>query len=151
MSTFTKAEAAKLLELLEQERITYGSMLQLTKEQTEHIAADEVEAFEKSLDIRQQLIDKINGLHQGREPLMQSYLSYLEGNNGKKIDRIENMVAEIHGLLTECSQINDENAAKAQEIAKGYSLRISDLNLKKKSIGSYIQNVDNSDFFDRLT
>ena len=150
MSTFTKADATRLLDLLELEVKIYEQMLQLTQEQEKLLAADEIEAFDKSLDSRQRLIERINGLHQEPDALMQSYHSFSDGNGGRKIAAIEKAAVQVRELLLKCSQLNEKNKGQAMEKSQGYSSRIDELSLKRKSLGSYMQNVDNnSDLFDK--
>ena len=73
---FSSKEEARLLELLGEEQAIFERIRALTGEQATLIAADDMEAFNGSLDSRQELIEKINGLHQETNVLMQSYISF---------------------------------------------------------------------------
>ena len=152
MSVFKKDAEARLLELLKEETGMFGQMLKLTEEQAELIASDDVEAFEKSLDHRQELIEKINGLHKESEVLMQSYITYANTPAGKRIDGIEAAAEELRDVIAKCAGLNEKNAEAAKDKVDSYKERIGKLNTGRKSLGLYIQNVSNDpEMFDKMT
>jgi len=152
VSVFSVDSAARLRELLKQELEAFGKMLELTAKQTELIAEDDTEAFDESLDRRQELIEKINGLHQETNALMQSYISYSGAASGESIGDIDALYGRLRETITECAALNDKNIAAAKEKADKYRGRIDKLSLSRKSMGAYIQTVANGpEMFDRRT
>ena len=152
MSIFSGDSAARLLELLGTELEVFGQMLELTAKQTELIAWDDIDALDESLDRRQELIEKINGLHQESDILMQSYISYLDTAGGKNNGSIDYASAQIRETAAKCAELNEKNMAAAKEKAEGYKERIGKLSLGRKSMGAYIQGVANTpEMFDKRT
>ena len=152
MIKFTQDKEKRLLELLEKEFGLFEQMLEQTMKQTELLALDDVFAFEKSLDTRQELIEKINGLHQESDVLMQSYISYSAAPPGKKSAAIDKATAKLRGILSECHEQNAKNIASIKERAEEHTQRIAELGKSKKTLGAYALSVpDNSEFFDKTT
>jgi len=145
-------EQARLLELLDEEQRIFEQILGLTRKQTELLAMDDIEAFDKSLDGRQELMEKINGLHQETNALMQSYISFAQSPGGEKSGEIEAAHERLRGVITECAQLNETNMDAAKEMAEDYIKRSEKLNLGRKSIGAYALGVpNNSELFDTKT
>ena len=150
MIVFKSDDASRLLELLDREFEAFGQMLEMTAKQTELIEADDIETFDKSLDTRQKLIEKINGLHQESTPLMQSYISYSNSAGGGAINRIEDARSRLGDIVSECASRNDSLLAAAKEKAGTYTSRIDKLSMGRKSMGAYIQSVANTpEMFDK--
>ena len=150
MSIFTREQAVSLLEIIGQETKLFEQIYKLTEEQAELVSTDEIEAFSESLDRRQELMEKINGLHQEYQSLMQSYISYYNSPNGKKVKSIEQAEKKLRDLITASAELNDKNTLAAQEKADSYKDRIGKLSISRKSIGSYIQAVGTeSELFDK--
>jgi len=146
---FTHSEAARLLELLGQEQKLFNRVLELTEKQAGLLAADDIEAFDKSLDGRQELIEEIDGLHQELDVLMQSYVLFSASSSGGMIEEIQNAVAERYDLIARCVALNGENEAVAKEKAEDYIKRIGKLSLSRKSIEVYAPDMpDSSILFD---
>ena len=151
MKQFTQDVKARLLEMLGQEREVFGQIHKITGKQTELISADDVVAFDESLDQRQKLIDKINGLHQETNVLMQSYVAYSKSAGGKKIAEIEDAHAQLKDMIAKCAELNGKNEAALKEKSKEYSQRIDKMSLNRKTIGSYIQSIENTpELFDKM-
>jgi len=140
VSKFTSAE--RLSELLSDELEIYGKILKLTEEQSKLLAKDDIEAFDNSLDKRETLIEKIKGLHQESEPLMQSYVSLSSGGKEKNTE-IDNLRKQIYDIIEKCAGINNENIATINEKAHEHTKKIDDQSLKRKGIGGYAQSVPN--------
>ena len=152
MNSFSPDMEKRLLGLLEQEIGIVGQILQNTRNQADLLRSDDLEAFSLSLDERQELIDKTNGLHQESSILMQSYLSQASEPEGKNIDAIDEASGRIHSALAECAAINDEIISKAKEKAGELTTQIGKLSLNRKSLGAYVQGVPNaSEHFDKKT
>jgi len=152
MSIFTKEMEARLLQLLDKELELFSQMREQTMKQAEFLTADNTSAFDKSLEIRQQLINKINGLHQESDPLMQSYLSFSAAPGNKKSRAIEAAEEKRTALISECIALNEENIAAVTKKSESYTERITKLSSSKKGIGAYIQSVPNdAELFDKKT
>jgi len=148
----TKDDGAKLLELLRQQQGICKQLLSLTTAQKKLIEADDMEAFNKSLDARQELMDQYDGQQQQVGDLMVTYTDFSKANDGKRIAQIEKAREQLMELLEKCFVENGSNEALAKEKSEAYSAKISDMNQKRKGIGSYIQNVEsNSDFIDKMS
>ena len=142
----------RLLNNLSEELKLLGQVRELTLKQSGILAEEDIEAFDSSLDRRQEYIEKINGLHQETNILMQSYVSFSNAPDGRKNDGIESLQTQIHALIAECARINDKNSAVAKEKNEDYVKRIGDLSLKRKSLGKYALGVPNdSELFDKTT
>ena len=72
MSKFSREDEMRLIKLLSDEHALFGQIRALTEKQSAFLKQDDTDAFEGSLDERQELIEKINGLHQETKVLMQS-------------------------------------------------------------------------------
>jgi len=137
--------AEKLVELLGAELEVYSKILKLTEEQTKLLAKDDmddIEAFNNSLDKRETLIEKIKGLHQEKDPLMQSYLSSEGKADGKNKD-IENLIKQINEIIKQCAAYNDRNIAVMKDKTLEQTKRIDDQSSKRKGIDGYAQSVPN--------
>ena len=152
MSEFSQDRRARLLELLDKEIELFGRIYELTVKQAELLAADDIEAFDKSLDNRQTLIEKINGLHQDTGILMQSYVSFADSNSGKKIDAIEKAEAKRMDILTQCASLNEKNSLAANEVTETYTKKIDKLTMTRKGLEIYTPGMtNNSELFDKKT
>ena len=144
MNALSQEQEARLLELLGKESDLFGQILEMTEKQKELLAADDTGGFDESIGRRQELIEKINGLHQESDVLMQSYLSYAGSRGGKRIAAIEKAVARIREAAAQCAALNDKIIISAKEKAEDYIKQIGKLSLNRKSIGAYIQSVPNT-------
>jgi len=151
VSNNSSAETVRLAELLEKELETCGLIRELTKKQTELLAMDDIEAFNESLDERERLIEKIKGLHQDSNPLMQSYVNLTAGGSDK-VEKIEDLKKQIHKIFEECNDINKKNITAMDEKIQGQSVKIDEQKAKRVGIGGYAQSVPNtSEMFDKKT
>ena len=152
MNSFPQDKEARLVELLGQKLELFGSIREQTREQTELLAADDMDGFDRAIDARQETIEKINGLHQELDSLMQSYVSFSNSPGGKKIKTIEAVLLKIDKLVGECVALNDKNTVTAKEKTEGYIKQIGDLSVRRKSLGKYTLDVPNNpELFDKMT
>ena len=152
MSKFPPEDKKKLLEFIGREIELFGKIRELTAEQKEFLAADDMEGLNLSLDKRQQIIEKINGLHQESDVLMQSYISFSNSRGGEKIAEIESGQARIRAVLEECAELDGENALMANKRVLDYGRQIDELSTRRKGIGKYALDVPNNpEHFDKMT
>lgn len=152
MNDFSQDTRVRLLVLLDAEIELFGRIYELTVKQAELLAADDIEEFNKSLDSRQILIEKINELHQEINILMQSYVSFAGSGTGRKIEAIEKAEAQRLDIIAQCAALNEKNNRAANEKADAYIKRIDKLNLTKKSLEIYTPELPNTpELFDRKT
>jgi len=152
VNDFSQIDESRLLVLLGEELDIFRQIGSLSIKQAEMLAADDLEAFEGSLERRQELIEKINGLHQDTDLLMQSYISFSDSANGEMSDAIESTAGQLRDAIADCASTNDKNMVAAKEKAEEYIKRIGKLSLSRKSLGAYAQSVpNNSELFDRKT
>ena len=145
-------QEARLLSLLEEATELAERVADLAKEQSRLLASDDLNGFNIALDHGQTLIDKINGLHQESEALMQSYASYAVSENGGKIEAIETAVARFAELLDQGATMNARNLGEAKEKAQEFIRQIGNLSMKRKSLGLYAQHGGgSSEIFDKKT
>jgi flagellar biosynthesis/type III secretory pathway chaperone len=145
----SKIDVERLSELLSEELEIFEEILKLTEKQTKLLKKDEIEELNSSLEKRQELIEKINGLHQELDPLMQSYISSPAENKNDKIEQYRERIKE---LITACTEQSNDNMnaikAKADEQVK----KIEKQSAKRKGIGGYAQAVPNTpEVFDKKT
>ena len=143
MNDFSQGKETRLLELLDQEIELFTRIYELTEKQAALLTEDDVGAFNSSLDSRQELIEKINGLHQESDSLMRSYASFTGSATGKKIDQIESAVAKRQELMAGCLALNGKNTAVAKEKAGDYIKRIEKLSQDRKGLETYTPSVPN--------
>jgi len=151
VSNFSSADTKKLSNLLSDKLEIYERIRKLTEEQTELLAKDDIEAFNSSLDKREELIEKINGLHQESEPLMQSYVSTsADGKNeNSEINKLEKSIREV---LVFCADLNAKNINGMKEKTEEHIKKIDEQSAKRKGIGGYAQSVPNTpEMFDKKT
>ena len=152
MNEFSQDRRARLLELLDREIELFGRIYELTVKQAELLASDDIEAFDKSLDYRQTLIEKINGLHQDTGILMQSYVSFSGLSTGEKIDAIEKAEAQRMDILSQCAALNEKNSLAANEVTETYTKKIEKLAMTRKGLEIYTPGLtNNSELFDTKT
>jgi len=152
VNVFSPEDEKRLLELVGQRLGIAKEILQLTEKQRDILESDDMDAFGRSLDNRQELIEKINGLHQETTILMQSYLSFSEAEGGRRIGAIDKAAGDFGEILTQCISINDNNTVVAKEKAEEYLKQAGKLNQGRKSLSAYIQSVPNEpELFDRKT
>ena len=152
MIEFSQNDETRLLELLGNTQGLFEKIRGLTETQTDLLAADDMEEFNKSLDSRQELIEEINGLHQESNILMQSYIAFSQSPGGAKSGKVEAAQERLRKVISECAELNEKNLAAAKGMAEAYVKRIEELALSRKSIGAYAQGApNNSELFDRKT
>ena len=149
MSKNTSADNKRLLELLSEKLEIYKKIQKNTEEQAQLLDKDDIEALESSLDKREKLISKINGLHQESEPLMQSYVS-LSAEDKKEFPEIPKLENEIREILTNCAKLNEANISLMTEKTEKHTKKIEEHSAKRKGIGGYAQSVPNTpEVFDK--
>jgi len=151
LSTFTAADKERLTTLLGDELELYKQIRKLTEEQAELLSKDDIEAFNESLDKREEIIEKIKGLHQESAPLMQSYVSSTTGGKNK-IKEIDKLKKQIQEELEFSSRQNDDNIETMKQKTEDHTKRIDEQSAKRKGIGGYAQSVPNTpEVFDKKT
>jgi len=115
----------------------------MTAKQTELLAADDIDGFDSSLDSRQEFIEKIKGLHQETDILMQSYTSIHGTAAGGSNGAVEQAAARRREMIAKCAALNERNTVTAKEKAEGYIKRIGKLSLSRKSIELYAPGLPN--------
>jgi len=151
VSKIASLDKERLLKLLSEKLKIYKQIKTLTEEQTKLLAKDDIEAFNSSLNKREELIEKINGLHQESEPLMQSCVSIAPDFKEKNSD-IKKLDKEINEVLTDCAKLNDINISVMKEKTLEHTKKIDEQSAKRKGVGGYVQSVPNTpEVFDRKT
>jgi len=141
------AANARLLTLLEEELLAWEQIHKLTQEQAQLLDSEELDSLEKSIDQRQHLMEKINGLHQESNDLMQSYNKH---QSGSKNTAIEAVLGKLRKMIVLCSEQNETNIISAEEIKSGFIARVEELGQKRKSIGAYAPDItESSELFDK--
>jgi len=149
VSKLESADSERLSVLLGEELKLYKQIRKLTEKQAGLLARDDIEEFDSSLDKREKLIEQIKGLHQEKEPLMQSRSSVSTDNN---FEIIEQLNAQIRSEIEICSKLNDENIILMKEKTKEQTVKIDKQSAKRKGIGGYAQSVPNTpEMFDKKT
>ena len=152
MIKFSLEDEARLLELLREEQAIFGQIRELSENQSALLKEDDAELFVIKLDEGQQLIEKINGLHQEEKPLMQSYLSLSGTPGGRKNAGIESAIEALRGEIAACADLNERNMALAKEKTGEYSKKIEKLNASRQTLGKYVQDIPpESGMFDKKT
>ena len=149
MSKIIPAQRERLSILLGKELEVFEEIRKLTGRQAELLKKDDVDQFDSLLDKRQELIEKINGLHQESDPLMQSYVSSPEDDSIAEIEELREKIRETIGI---CAGLNDEIVAEMKVKSKEQSEKIDKHSAKRKGIGGYAQAVPNTpEVFDTKT
>ena len=155
MSVFP--QEARLLELFGQATELAEGLLERSEAQSQMLAADDLDAFNESLDRGRETIEEINGLHQEAEALMQSYALYLQssrgdGGSGGRSEAVDAAAERFIDAVEQCAQRNTRNLDEAKEKTEEFIRQIGSLSLKRKSLGLYAQNTGNSSaHFDKKT
>ena len=149
MSDTVFSGVEKLTKLLNGELKLLEKMKELTDEQARQIEADEFDGLGELLNERQALIEKINGLHQESNPLMQSYVSSSDYGAVLQIDNLRNKIKQT---LLECKELNEKNVGALADKTKDHTEKIDQQSTKIKGIGGYAQAVTStSERFDKKT
>ena len=154
MNDSLQGEKTRLLELLGEETELFERIYELTEKQAKLLAADDddINAFNDSLDSRQELIERIKGLHQESDPLMQSCMSMTNNAAGDNAKAIEKAIAQRQAVIEKCVVLNDKNTAAAKEKSGDFTKRIGKLSLSRKSIKVYTPDIPNNpELFDKKT
>ena len=152
MNDFTREKEKRLIELIEQELEIFTQILELTQKQTELLEEDKANELDHHLDHRQGLIEKINGLHQESDVLMQSYIEFSAATGGRKIDDVETVLEKLREVIAECAALNDKNIEATKEKTDDYTKQIVKLSQGKKSVSAYMQDLPNEpEMFDKKT
>jgi hypothetical protein len=144
VSSFSVENEARLLELIRQELMLFSVMRGRTEKQAEQIKEDDVAAFENSLGDRQEIIEKINGLHQETDGLMQSYSFYRSSADTESPGELDSAISQLKDSIAECAALNDIVVETAKERALYYTERIGKLSLSRQSLGKYQQELPNT-------
>jgi len=151
VSEFASADKERLTKLLNDKLDIYKKIFKLTEEQAKLLDKDDIEAFNGSLDKRAGLMEKINGLHQESETLMQSYVS-TSSDTDKKNSEINILNKEIIEILNDCANLNDKNIALMNEKTQEHIKKIEEQSAKRKGVTGYVQSVPNTpEVFDKKT
>ena len=114
MSKISSEDITRLSKLLGEELDYYKQIRKLTEEQVEFLGKDDIEAFNSSLAKREELIEKIKGLHQEKESPVQSYASLSKSENpqngGKQNKEIDSLNKQISGINRGQIQLGEERA-----------------------------------------
>jgi len=149
VSKLASADMERLSKLLGNELEIYGEIQKLTEKQADLLAKDDIEGFDSSLDKRAELIEKIKGLHQESDPLMQSYVS-VSTNEDTTDSKIEELRKQINEILEVCAGLNDKNIASMKVKTEEHTKKIDEQRAKGKGIGGYAQSVPNTpEVFDK--
>ena len=133
MKNFTPAEKERLTELLSDDLELFGQIRELMERQTQ-LLSDDAETFDGLLDRREELAEKINGLHQETDPLMQSYVS------SKNSDKdVENLRLKIKAEISYCENLNRQHSSLMKEKTRELSKEIDEKRSKREGIGGYAQ------------
>ena len=124
---FNRDDETRLLGLLKEQFELFKLVKEQTTKQTQLMEADDIEAFSESLDSRESLIEKINGLHQESNVLMQSYMSQTASGEYDEVAEIEKFKAAISDIITECQSLNVDNIKSAQDKKDEYTKRLKEL------------------------
>ena len=156
MIKISSEDIGRLSKLLSEELDYYKQIRELTEEQAALLGKDDMEAFNSSLDKREELIGKIKGLHQEKEPLMQSYASTSKSanpqNEGLQNKEVEDLNKQIREIVEACAEINDRNILSVKEKTEELAKKIDEQSSKRKGIGGYVQSVPNTpEMFDKKT
>ena len=153
MSKFNKEQETRLIELLKEEIELFKQIKELAVKETKLLASDDgVGAFNESLSKRENIKEKINGLHQETEKLMQSYISFTTTTPRGKIPQIEKLIESLQEIIAECSNINEKNITIAGNRISEFTKRIKELDTEKKTFDAYTHTIpDSSELFDRKT
>jgi len=145
VSKFSNSNHASLLKLLKEELGLWEQVYGLTDKQTQLLSSDDMDALDESIEARQILIEKIDGLHQDSDILMQSYISH-----ASKIGDIEALKTKLRGLVASCAQLNERNLTDAKDVAENLTARAGKLGEKRKTIGAYALDAPNNpELFDK--
>ena len=153
VSKLNKDQETRLIELLKEKIDLFKIIKEETIKQTGLITSeDSMDALIESLDERESIKEKINGLHQETETLMHSYISFVKDAPKGKISQIEKLIESLQEIIAECSNINSKNLSLAGDKIGEYTKRIKELDTEKKTFDAYTLTIpDNSENFDRKT
>jgi hypothetical protein len=152
VSDFSQQQSERLYQLLADETKLLENLRKAAKEQSIHLAEDKMDDFDKSFSVGQEIIGEIDRLHQETNLLMQSYVSFSNSGNGRKVDKIEESIKAFKSIIAECAELNEINMVSAKEKMEEYSQQITKSSQSRKSIGVYAQSVTNNpEFFDKKT
>ena len=140
----------RLIELLQEELSLFKQIKQQTKMQTELLVTDDIERLNESLNLREQLKEKINGLHHESKILMQSYILSNISHERGKVKEIDTIKEQIRDIIMRCKEINDNNFETAKSKMDEYTKRIKELDTSKKTFDAYsFEVISNPEHFDK--
>ena len=152
MKSFPQEKKERLIELIEQELKMFGRIREISVAQTDLLATDYIESFDKSLDARQEIIEKINGLHQESEVLMQSYISFSNSADSDKINEIESAATRLRDMIALCVELDEKNTSMIEGKKQEHTRQVTEMSMRRESLGKYAPNLPNNPkMFDKMT
>ena len=152
MNSFPQDKKERLIELIGQELELFGRIREIAMAQTELLEADYIESFDYSLDSRQEIIEKINGLHQESDVLMQSYISFSNSAGGGKFDEIESAATRLREMIALCVELDEKNTSIIEGKKEDHTRQVTEMSMRRESLGKYAPNLPNNPkMFDKMT
>ena len=151
MGKFSEGDFLKLIDLLTEKKKLADEFLELTCKQAEIIAAEDINALNVSIEKRQQVIEKLIGLHQEIQFLMQSYASSHAAQTEEGSRKVRQMEEQTENAIREAISKNNENAEAIKKQMEYVGQEARKIDLERKSIGMYnnISALTTSELFDK--
>ena len=138
--------------MLEQQFKLFDEIRKISESQSRLIAADDFDQFNKSLDKRQRIIEKIKELHRESHPLMQSYESFQKAPGGKAIVPIEEAASRLRSVIEGCGRQNSSDMEASEAKREGCKEQIDKMQTNRKGLGAYAGKISYApEVFDKMS
>ncbi|MDP4182897.1 MAG: flagellar protein FlgN [Bacillota bacterium] len=143
---------ARLLEITNSKYDYLKKILELTKEQANCINKDEVKKLEDIIEVKQQIIEKINKLDDEFEVYFRRLkfeakiktMEELRDQNISGIKELKDSVSLVMDILNQLSSLDNSNRSDAKKLMSKIGSEIKKVNIGKKAYTAYNPQSDQS-------
>lgn len=145
--TATPQTPARLMQLLAEKKQYLLQFLDITTAQTALIESEDMDALAENLELRAQIIAKVDGLRPELDKLPASASALPGGADGAAIVDLQQQISRI---LKEISEIDHKNHLAARERMDYFQAEIRRAGETRKGVGAYLMSAEvfSSEYFD---
>lgn len=147
MTTASQQTPSGLVRLLEEEQRYLTQFLEITRAQAPIIEGEDIDALNKNLELRAQIIEKLDGLRPELDRLFTEHATRPGGADGPAIEDLREQISRI---LEEITEIDHKNQSAMRERMDYFQVQIRRASETRKGVGAYLMSAEvfNPEFVD---
>ena len=135
-----------LRESLETKERILHNLLDMTRQQEEHLAGSEFEldVFEEMLDVKNGMIEELNSVDDGFETVYERIREYLQSHQkelAEPIREMQNRVREITSLSVSLQALEERNRKKLEGVFASKQQEIKKFRQSSQMVNNYYQTM----------